>query len=324
MNSRERILAALALKQPDRVPFADIVDETVKVKLMGRQNFTEAEFAQLLGLDAIGMEDYAAPVFCNTLELEGREYIIDGLIQKEQDLDLICFPNLSRESFYDPVKRFVEQYGKDELAIYVKCRWGISGVLYSMGLVGLTYALYNNPRLVERLLDRYVEWNCQLVERLNTIGIDFIMNYDNIACNHGPLVVPKVFKELFVPKIKLVAEKCRLPWVYHSDGNLMPVMEDILSLGMDGLHPLDPGGMDIKKMKEAYGDKVCLWGNIDLRHTLTKGSREEVEAEVKQRIKEVGPKGGFILGSANSLPDYCKVENIWAMAKSVKKYGSYD
>ncbi len=81
--------------------------------------------------------------------------------------------------------------------------------------------------------------------------------------------------------------------------------------------------MDIKTVKEKYGIRVCLWGNIDLVYTLTRGTPEEVEAEVKQRIKEVGQGGGYILGSANSITDYCKVENVIAMAKAVKKYGKY-
>ncbi len=323
MNSRERVLTALALKQPDRVPFADDVDPEVRLAIMGRDNFTDIEFAQTLGLDAIDIRDFMAPVFCQRKQLKGKDYIVDGLIREDKDLDLIVFPDPSDEKFYDQAKRKIEANAQANLALYAVCRWGISGVHYSMGLESLSYALYENPALVEKVLDRYVEWNCQVIERLNTMGIDFIITYDNIAFNSGPLVSPQVFREVFVPKVKCVADACKLPWVSHIDGNIMPIMEDVLSLGMNGLHPIEPGCMDLKSVKELYGSRVCLWGNIDLRYTLTRGTPEEVEAEVKQRIKEAGSDGGYILGSGNGLPEYCKLENIWAMAKAVKKYGKY-
>ncbi len=81
--------------------------------------------------------------------------------------------------------------------------------------------------------------------------------------------------------------------------------------------------MDIEKIKKQYGDKVALWGNIDLVHTLPYGTIEEVEAEVKERICKIGKGGGFILGTANSITDFCKVENVMAMSRAVKKYGKY-
>ena len=65
--------------------------------------------------------------------------------------------------------------------------------------------------------------------------------------------------------------------------------------------------------KEKWGDRVCLWGNIDLIHTLPYGTVEEVEAEIRQRIKEAGQSGGYICATANSITDFCKIENIFAM-----------
>jgi uroporphyrinogen decarboxylase len=322
MNSRERILAVLSLKEPDQVPFADTVEHSVKEKLMGRRGFTETEFARALGLDAVGIDDYAAPIFCRTQESRGREYVVDGLIKRERDMNLMNFPSTKDDCFYDSAKRFVDQHSNDGLGRYAKCRWGISGVLYSMGVTGLAYALYDHPGLVEKILDRYVEWNCAVMERLNPMGFDFIMDYDNIAFKNGPFVSPQVFREVFIPRIKLVANVCKLPWVFHGDGDLRMILDDLLTLGMNCIHPIEPPCMNMLEMKFKYGRRVCLWGNIDL-NTLAYAQPEEVKEEVKQRIKEAGQDGGYILGSANSLPDYGRIENIWAMARAVKLYGQY-
>jgi uroporphyrinogen decarboxylase len=81
--------------------------------------------------------------------------------------------------------------------------------------------------------------------------------------------------------------------------------------------------MDIGEVKAKYGDRVAIVGNIDLDYTLTRGEPAEVDAEVKARIKAAGPGGGYIISSANSLTDYCKLENVYAMAAAVKKYGKY-
>jgi uroporphyrinogen decarboxylase len=324
LNSRQRMMKALSLEQPDRVPFADYTENLLRVKIMGRETFTAIEFAREIGFDAINLNyDYTAPVFCEWKELDGYKYMLGGLIKSDSDLKQMVFPDPSDDQFFDPAKKFVEKNSASGLAIYALCRFGISGVLYSMGLDGLSYALYENPKLVDTVLDRYVEWNCRMLEKLCETGIDFILSYDNIAYNSGPMISPALFREVFVPKIKMVSDACQVPWVTHICGNIMPIMEDVLNMGVSGIHPIEPGCMDLKTVKELYGNRVCLWGNIDLNYTLTRGTPEEVEAEVKQRIAEAGPGGGFIIGSGCDLPDYCLVDNIRAMAKSVRKYGHY-
>ena len=89
-------------------------------------------------------------------------------------------------------------------------------------------------------------------------------------------------------------------WVFHGDGNLMPLMDDIMTLGMNCLHPIEPGAMDLKMVKEKYGDKVCLWGNIDM-NTLSIGTPEEVEAEVKACTENPHATANIVCGSAKNL-----------------------
>jgi uroporphyrinogen decarboxylase len=103
----------------------------------------------------------------------------------------------------------------------------------------------------------------------------------------------------------------------------MLLLDDLLTLGFDALHPLEPGPMDIEAVKRDYGDRLCLVGNIDLHYTLTLGTPEEVDAEVKQRIETIGMGGGYMISSANSITSYCKIENVRAMIEAIRKYGAY-
>src|SRR4030067_1789157 len=134
---------------------------------------------------------------------------------------------------------------------------------------------------------------------------------------------PQMIRDLFLPRMKKVAEKIKIPLIYHSDGNLMPILDDLLSLGMNGLANIEPNAMDIVELKRKYGQRICLMGNIDLHYTRTRGTPEETEAEVKKRIEEVGPGGGYILASSNGLTAYCKPENVLAMSRALLKYGVY-
>jgi len=335
MNSRERVMAALALKEPDRVPFMDFVDNIIKQKIMGTEEIDEAEFAKKIGMDAIYFADYSTPLFCKShsggdaeakaFGLTGEtEFIGEGLIRTEKDLDKIVLPDPHKESFYDPAKRFMEKYHDKDLALYAGLRpFGMFNTIFSMPMMDFAFAIRDNLSLINTMTDIFIEWNLVILEKLQGLGIDFIVTYNDMAFKSGPLISLQDFREIFLPKMKIVAEAIKIPWAFHSDGDLSLVMEDLLTLGMNAVNPFEPPVMSLKTAKEKWGDRICLWGNIDLIHTLPYGTVEEVEAEVKQRIKEAGPGGGYICATANSVTGFCKIENVFAMTNAVKKYGTY-
>ena len=80
--------------------------------------------------------------------------------------------------------------------------------------------------------------------------------------------------------------------------------------------------MDIASVKEQFGDRLCVMGNVDLT-LLSQGTPEEVDREVRGLIETVGPGGGYIITSGNSLASYLRAENVVAMSEAVRKYGTY-
>ncbi|MEG1537257.1 MAG: uroporphyrinogen decarboxylase family protein, partial [Clostridiales bacterium] len=148
--------------------------------------------------------------------------------------------------------------------------------------------------------------------------------YDNICYNSGPVFSPKMYRQIFLPWEKQVAQACRLPWVCHMDGNISKIIEDMLTLGMSGLHPIEPEpGLGLSEMKQRYGKQVCLWGNVDLQYILPYGTEAETIADVQRCLRQGGAGGGYIIGSSNGLPNYCKTANILAMASAIAEYGWY-
>jgi Uroporphyrinogen decarboxylase (URO-D) len=330
MNSRERFMSVLDLEMPDRVPFADWIDPGMAEKLakaMGREEMDDAELAKGLGMDAIGFQEMynIAPV-CDVTKKDanGRTYYLgQGLIKTEKDLALLTFPDPHQEGLYDEAKRFVDRYGQDDLALYCGIRPGIQPTYLSLGWMRFAESVVKGDRMIEAIYDPYIEWNCTVVEKLQAIGFDFLVLYEDIAHGTGPLFSPRVYRERFLPKFKTLTDLIRIPWVYHSDGDLSTVLDDLLLLGMNAINPIEPTAMDINEVKKKYGDRVVLWGNIDMVHTLYDGTLEEVDEEVRKRVRDIGEGGGYICGSANSIADYLKVENVLEMGRAIKKYGKY-
>ena len=111
--------------------------------------------------------------------------------------------------------------------------------------------------------------------------------------------------------------------IYHSDGKIDAILEDIIEIGFDGLNPIDPNALDIFQINKQVKGKLSILGNIDLEHTLPYGTPEEVDEAVLVHIRELAPGGGYCLSSANSIPDYVPFENYIAMRDACYKYGRY-
>jgi len=113
--------------------------------------------------------------------------------------------------------------------------------------------------------------------------------------------------------------------IFHSDGNLMEILDDLVECNIDGLNPLEPlSGMDIGKIKRRIGQKVVLIGNIDCSHLLPFGTTEEVRKEVRKTIEVAASGSGFILASSSELHNEIPFENIIAFIECGKKYGSFN
>ena len=98
-------------------------------------------------------------------------------------------------------------------------------------------------------------------------------------------------------------------------------MEKIIDCGGDAIHPIEPKAMQIAEVKQKYGNKLCLIGNIDV-DLLSRGTVQEIKKNVIKNIEGVGFAGGYCVGSGNSIPEYVKLENYIAMIETVKEYNS--
>ncbi|RJQ60974.1 MAG: hypothetical protein C4530_06850 [Desulfobacteraceae bacterium] len=337
MTSRERVLAALALKEPDRVPFCDVaVDRGLAQKLLNWEKTTDIgsssrrenpytvkeaiAVSKFIGLDNICFL-LRAPTYAHThVGIDGRTFVGGGMIRTEKDFSMIDLPDPYDDALYRDAEEFIENRG--DYATCFVTRIGFFQVVLSLGIEGFSMALYDQPALVEKMLDLYFDWMEVVAERMCRIGFDIFWTTDDFAHKSGLMFSPQVFTELLVPRYRRVLDKVTIPWILHSDGDIRRVMDLFIDLGAAGFHPIEKGAMDIAEIKKTYGERVCLLGNVDL-NILGAGTPEETEKEVLELIRTAGPGGGYILTSGNSLASYLKPECVLAMARAVKEFGRY-
>ena len=339
MTSRERVLAVLAGKIPDRVPWIEnYISNEVAAGLLGHDKFVHASYSQkierpgmirippevrtVIPLDNISY-DMAPPRFAKTQEIGGRQEITEGLIKTKDDLKLLdSLPDTDDESLYRPVEKYLGQF-KDDAAAFATVRTGVSNTYLSMGIESFCTSIILDPGLVKEVLERFSEWTLKVVKNLQEFPFDVFFIPDDIGFGTWPMISPAAFREFCVPTMKRVIEAMKLPAIYHSDGNILPLMEDIINLGVAGVANIEPGPMDIEQVKRDFGKRITIVGNIDLQYTLTQGTTKETKKEVIRRIQVIGQGGRYIMASSNTLPSYVKPENVRAMGEVLLQYGFY-
>jgi uroporphyrinogen decarboxylase len=191
-----------------------------------------------------------------------------------------------------------------------------------MGFENFSMAVYEDPGLVEELNTRVGEIVLSMFERMAVHpAVDFLWYSDDIAYATGLMVSPALLRKYFFPWLKKIGDLARAagkPLIYHTDGVLWDVMEEIIACGVDALHPIEPKAMAIADVKRRYGDRLCLIGHVDV-DMLSRGTDEEVRAQVRHNIREAGANGGYCAGSGNSIPEYVKYENYMAMLDEVRR-----
>jgi uroporphyrinogen decarboxylase len=360
MTPKQRVMTALRRGIPDRVPWLEgSVDESLQIKLMdGRTDFTHGELCRKLGMDGFGwsvpgggkakasQDAFAGPQVAKqafyhpasvTFDFTppwiadmgrdsktGRLFVKKGLLVDRNALELFdeYLPDPHHPARYETVAKWIERY-REDFAVFARIRLGSASTIESMGLDVFSVTLFEDPDLVKEIHRRFSEWSAAVVGHLNKMDFDFYWAFDDVADTKSTWVDPAMYEEFLKPYQQIVVSAMQRPWVYHSDGNLGPLLDNIVALGMSALHPVQPSAMDILHLKKNYGARVCIVGNIDLDYTLTRGTPAEVDAEVRDRIERIGRGGGYIVSSANSLTDYVKPENVLAMAKAIDAYGWY-
>ena len=254
-------------------------------------------------------------------------YFVGGIVNTPEDLENYEPPDAFDPDFFEMMERVLNPIRGEDIVIMAQCHssWHMAFQVRG-GIDKIAIDFYRNPKFAKELLDKIAKACQRFAEAMIEAGIDVLFVTDDYAYNHGPLISPKLFREYELPNLKKIVDigkRHGIPVLKHSDGNLYPILDDIINTGIDGLHPIEPGAMDLRDVKERYGDRICLLGSVDCRYVLPFGGEEDVRRDVRRCIDAAAKDGGFILTSSNSIHANVKVENIYTMVDEARKYGKY-
>lgn len=344
--SFERFLTAIARREPDRVPLAEVwVDPEIKQAFLGRPVcnlqddlafWLEAGYGFIpLDTDLYASQQVQMGIVVpheNTATLyearrSQRNWVSSGagMICNQEDIERFPWPEAEGMDY----SAFTEIQELLPLGMKVIVSFGhiFTMAWQLMGFERFCTTLLDDLSLIQDIISRVGVETLRLMEKVLSFPcVGALWFQDDIAYTNGPMVSPQLLRQIFFPWLARAADLAHdagRPLLFHSDGNLEPVLPDIVAAGVDALHPIEPKCMDIVALKHAYGDRLTLIGNLDLGYTLTRGTPDEVRQAVFHLIKNVAPGGGFLLGSANSVTNYVPLENYLAMLEAAFEYGHY-
>ncbi|MFA7005745.1 MAG: uroporphyrinogen decarboxylase family protein, partial [Verrucomicrobiia bacterium] len=232
------------------------------------------------------------------------------------------FPDATAPHRFETLERALKLVD-GKRAIIWNLRDGFSDMRDMLGYEEAMMQMLLEPEHFAALLDRVVDYNLTLARvGVERFGVEVIATTDDVANNTGLLMSPGSYFDVIGPSFRKVIGGYRslgCHVIKHCDGDIRPLLDFWIESGISCLDPIDPaGGLHMPTMKKQYGDRICLKGNIDCAGVLRSGTVEEVEAAVRELLRECG-RDGIILSSSNSIHRGVKPENYMAMVQAIHR-----
>ncbi len=363
MDSRSRLKTALAHREPDRVPTAFSASPWAVERLKGTLRVrTDRDLLQALHVDIFDMRGidlkgavaprYIGPANPNispdwngdVLALFGyAERVVDTPFGKMYSMgpahlapaqtlaELEDYPWPDPDWFdYSTIRTELEAWSDFAIAC-TGCSF-FQHPTFLRGLDNLLVDMAVEPELATFLLDRFTDFYYEYYRRIFEQAGDLINIFriaDDLGAQTNLLISPQMVEQYFAPRIRRFADLVRaydIKLLFHSDGNIRPLIPRLIELGVDILDPLQPEvtQMDAAELKQEFGDCLCFMGGISAQYVLSQGTIEEVQAEVRQKINLLAPGGGYILSPGHPVLQVdIPTENILTMYETAFEYGRY-
>ena len=271
--------------------------------------------------------------------IEGGYYELGGTPLAEamiDDLDSYPWPDYNDPARYMGLKEEVEDlFNNTDYAIGAY-RPMISGIFeishYLRGMEKLLMDLLLDKKFVDTLLWKLTEVQGEILKQyLDIVGpyVQIVEWADDVGTQNGPMFSPELYKELVLDKhayiSKIVKEKAPgAKLLLHSCGSVKRFIPYFIEAGFDILNPVQPKAKDMKPadLKAEFGQDISFLGGVDVQQTM-RGPVAGVRNEVKQRIEELAPNGGFVLAPSHNFGDDVPLENILAFFETAREFGDY-
>ena len=344
VETYEHLKAHLGISSPTRIMsragrVAELDEETLRrlgsdmrpVRLSGPRNWTPPD----LGPDTITSEwgvryrrvDYATGHY--------YELAHHPLVQATiSDLDSHRWPDANDPGRFDGLAERVQRLYRETPYALVGCSGFQDFWQPAFALRGLEQALMDlvaDPEFMRALLDRIYAVNSTITRRFLEIAgpyLSVVRTSDDLATQTSLLMSPATYRDVIQPYHRrfntMIKQYTDASIFFHCCGNVERLMPDLIDAGFEAIHPVQVSALaDPVRLKAKYGESVVFWGAIDTQHVLPHGTPEDVREEVRTRIAQFGPGGGYIAGAVHNMQPDIPPANIVAMCDAVREYGRY-
>lgn len=351
MTSRERVLTAMKRQTPDRVPFGfhGFTPKAYETFKKSSGHTSPDEYFQTDGRGVGFANPKVLPEYKKYhenlplnayLDVFGQAHIpgsvehftkhIAPLKNAKHINELIEYPlpDFIQPECWQHLKSQTERWHQQDQAVLA----GASCTLFEWswqirGMEEFLMDLYIQPEWAEVIIDKWLNLRIFMSEKYAEAGVDVLQLGDDVGTQKGMMMNPEMWRKFFKTRMAKVIESARrikkdiLVW-YHSDGNVMEIIPDLIEIGLDILNPVQPECMNPAELKKLYGNKLSFWGTIGTQSTFPFGTPDEMRRVVKERIGTVGKGGGLYLAPTHTLEPEVPWENMVAFVEAVKEYGT--
>lgn len=346
-GSRQRVRDVIAGRKPDRIPLFELIRNDAVIEYFTGKKLTPENGQELVYETFPKAVDATRPAL-KTPNHPSEETLPDGRRRVVQRWTIwtehVKYP--SGKAYRDAemaqpieqewteeddagIQRHLEHHrdiqrhlGDDFFLFYGGPSVGFMGTFGEIGLEQYCYFAADYPEIVDHRLERNTVRSIQWVEHLPADhGIEAVFMGDDIAFKGGPMFSPAWFARHYMPRMKRIVEAYHRRGIkvnFHSDGNLMPIMDGLVDAGIDLLNPIETAaGMDIAKLHRRYPHLVFT-GGIDVSNLLPFGTPQEVRDATVKAIED--SEGQIMVGSSTELQYAVPLENFLAMRQTVLDY----
>jgi uroporphyrinogen decarboxylase len=183
---------------------------------------------------------------------------------------------------------------------------------------------------IDVVLDKCKEFSIGIGKKLVELGVDGVWTGDDFGAQNGMMISPRMWRNVFKPRFAEVFSELKsanpdVLVMYHCDGAVAPILDDLAEIGLDVFNPVQPNvpGHEPEALKQKFGDKLSFWGAIDQQYLLPRGTAEEIEKDVAEKIRILGAGGGYMCSPAHILQADTPLENVEIFLAAAKKHGAY-
>ncbi|NOZ63511.1 MAG: hypothetical protein GXO71_00930 [Caldiserica bacterium] len=286
MTPKERAILALTLKQPDEVPTFELEFQLTE-EVFGEEYYKGESWEGKTEKERERLAEANAALYIKVAEKYHHSIIMETSAPTSEDIILTA--NKIREASGD--NYLIICHGDATYAIPSGDK-----------MLEFVYNLSDHKDEMKENAQRMVNEALERGKKLIDNGIDGFALCADYCFNSGPFISPAMFREFITPYLEQLIQGYRRMGAYvikHTDGNIMPIIDQIVDCGPHALHSLDPmAGVDIAEVKRMYGKRVCLIGNVNCALMQT-GTREEILDSCRYAMENGKPGGGYIFSTSN-------------------------